>query len=117
MSTLTPVVLGCDRSTETTRQPSSRTRWIILETGDMRGTNGLDGDLVGALDEHVFIRFISIAKCSWRGAARRPNGRELNERPVSGAAPANRAFKQTDAGYSRARRAPDILRRSLTPVR
>ena len=52
----------------------------------------------------------------WRGATRRPNGRELNVRPVSGAAPANRAFKQTDAGYSRTRRAPDILRRSLTPV-
>jgi hypothetical protein len=53
----------------------------------------------------------------WRGASRRPNGRELNERPVSGAAPANRAFKLTDAGYSRTRRAPEILRRSLTPVR
>ena len=53
----------------------------------------------------------------WRGASRRPNGRELNVRPVSGAAPANRAFKLTDAGYSRTRRAPDILRRSSTPVR
>ena len=66
---------------------------------------------------HAFALIFGIANKSWRGAARRPNGRELNERPVSGAAPANRAFKQTDAGYSRARRAPDILRRSLTPVR
>ena len=53
----------------------------------------------------------------WRGASRRPNGRELNVRPVSGAAPANRALKLTDAGYSRTGRGPDILRRSLTPVR
>jgi len=45
----------------------------------------------------------------WRGASRRPNGTGVNECPVSGAAPANRSFKLTYAGYSRTRRAPDSL--------
>ena len=45
----------------------------------------------------------------WRGASRRPNGTEVNVCPVSGAAPANRSFKLTYAGYSRRRRAPDSL--------
>ena len=36
----------------------------------------------------------------WRGASRRPlTGRELDVRPVSGAAPANRSFNRTIAGY------------------
>jgi len=45
----------------------------------------------------------------WRGASRRPNGTGVIACPVSGAAPANRSFKLTYAGYSRTRRPPDIL--------
>ena len=37
----------------------------------------------------------------WRGASRRPNGEGVHECPVSGAAPANRSFKLTDACSSR----------------
>ena len=54
----------------------------------------------------------------WRGASRRPNGRELNERPVSGAAPANRAFKLSVACSRRTRtcardQAPQLNSRPL----
>jgi len=45
----------------------------------------------------------------WGGASRRPNGTGVNVCPVSGAAPANRSFKLTCAGYSRTRRASDSL--------
>ena len=37
----------------------------------------------------------------WRGASRRPNGEGVHACPVSGAAPANRSFKLTDACSSR----------------
>ena len=53
--------------------------------------------------------FCSMSNQRWRGASRRPNGTGVNVCPVSGAAPANRSFKLTYAGYSRTRRPPDIL--------
>jgi hypothetical protein len=45
----------------------------------------------------------------WRGASRRPNGTGVIVCPVSGAAPANRSFKLTDAC---SRRTPGVRRRS-----
>ena len=45
----------------------------------------------------------------WRGASRRPNGEGVHVCPVSGAAPANRSFKLTDAC---SRRTPGVRPRS-----
>jgi len=45
----------------------------------------------------------------WRGASRRPNGTGVMHARLSGAAPANRSFKLTDACSSRT---PGVRRRS-----
>jgi len=45
----------------------------------------------------------------WRGASRRPNGTGVMHALLSGAAPANRSFKLTDAC---SRRTPGVRRRS-----
>ena len=53
--------------------------------------------------------FRPLISIRWRGASRRPNGTGVNVCPVSGAAPANRSFKLTDACSSRT---PGVRRRS-----
>jgi hypothetical protein len=117
MSFLTTRVLGSAPSWITGTRCTSATRSNMVRKKNFRGDQPTNSNEKKSAGQPHCPDFVRLSNCSWRGASRRPNGRELNERPVSGAAPANRAFKLTDAGYSRTRRAPDILRRSLTPVR
>lgn len=74
LRSITPIVLGSDSCTITTRSSLSGSEWIMLETEDMGGGKMPRCKSVRVLPQHVSIRFFSIANSSWRGASRRPNG-------------------------------------------
>ena len=101
-----PFALGRDPSGVTTR-PGQRK--MVDGVNMENGFRDSDRRKYIARQSRLSAQFCSTSNQCWRGASRRPNGTGVNVCPVSGAAPANRSFKLTDACSSRT---PDVRRRS-----